>query len=65
MQDAPPFTAVRICLSETALHTHTIMGSMMNANANDCQQRLKLLAAGYPPAYRFALVRSTRLRTGL
>jgi hypothetical protein len=34
---APPLTAVRICRSETALQTHTIMAAIVNANANDCQ----------------------------
>jgi hypothetical protein len=34
---APPLTAWRICRSETALHTQTIMGGIVNANANDCQ----------------------------
>jgi hypothetical protein len=30
-------TAERIWRSETALHTHTIMSGIVNANANDCQ----------------------------
>ena len=34
---APSLTAARMCLSETALHTQTIMPSIVNANANDCQ----------------------------
>jgi hypothetical protein len=34
---APPLTAVRMWRSETALHTHTIMVLIVNANANDCQ----------------------------
>ena len=37
---APSLTAVRICRSETALHTQTIMGTIVNANANDCQYRI-------------------------
>jgi hypothetical protein len=37
---APPLTAVRICRSETALQTHTIMVGIVNANANDCQYRI-------------------------
>jgi hypothetical protein len=37
MQVAPSATAERMCLSETALHTHTIMARIVNANANDCQ----------------------------
>jgi hypothetical protein len=36
---APQFTAARICLSETALQTQMIMGSIVNANTNDCQYR--------------------------
>ena len=36
-QVAPSFTAVRMCLSETALQTQMIMGPIVNANANDCQ----------------------------
>jgi hypothetical protein len=37
---APPFTAVRIWRSDTALHTQTIMVVIVNANANDCQCRI-------------------------
>jgi hypothetical protein len=38
-EEAPALTAARIWRSETALHTHTIMGRIVNANANDCQYR--------------------------
>jgi hypothetical protein len=34
---APPFTATRIWRSDTALQMQTIMGDIVNANANDCQ----------------------------
>jgi hypothetical protein len=37
---APPLTALRICLSDTALQTQTIMHGIVNANANDCQYRI-------------------------
>jgi hypothetical protein len=37
---APPLTALRICRSDTALHTQTIMAAIVNANANDCQYRM-------------------------
>jgi hypothetical protein len=37
MHEAPPLTAARMCLSDTALQTHTIMEPIVNANANDCQ----------------------------
>jgi len=37
---APPLTATRICLSDTALQTQTIMSGIVNANANDCQYRI-------------------------
>jgi hypothetical protein len=44
-QVAPPLTAVLICRSETALHTQTIMGRIVNANANDCQYRMMIAVA--------------------
>jgi len=42
---APPLTATRICRSDTALHTQTIMAAIVNANANDCQYHINLLLA--------------------
>ena len=36
-EETPPLTAERMWRSETALQTHTIMGRIVNANANDCQ----------------------------
>lgn len=39
MHVAPSLTAARMCLSDTALHTQTIMGRIVNANTNDCQYR--------------------------
>jgi hypothetical protein len=35
----PLWAACLIWRSDTALHTHTIMAAIVNANANDCQYR--------------------------
>jgi hypothetical protein len=45
---APPLTALRICLSDTALQTQTIMHGIVNANANDCQYRIHFQEIGQP-----------------
>ena len=45
---APSLTAARICRSDTALHTQTIMGVIVNANANDCQCPLRYVAGAVP-----------------
>jgi hypothetical protein len=44
---APSLTAARICRSDTALHTQTIIGAIVNANANDCQCPLRYVAGNY------------------
>jgi hypothetical protein len=41
---APSLTAARMCRSDTALHTQTIMRVIVNANANDCQCPLRYVA---------------------
>jgi hypothetical protein len=45
---APSLTAARMCRSDTALHTQTIMGAIVNANANDCQCPLRYVANHVP-----------------